>query len=99
MLQAIELPNIAKRYPAELSGGEAQRVALARTLAPWPGVLLLDDGPFSSIDRKLRERLRQLTASILRQAGTTAIFVTHHEEDAISTGDRVVRIQDGKIVQ
>ena len=98
LLQAIELPNIAKRYPAELSGGEAQRVALARALAPWPGVLLLDE-PFSSLDRKLRERLRQLTASILREAGTTAIFVTHHEEDAISTGDRVVRLEDGKIAQ
>lgn len=97
LLEAIELPEIASRFPNELSGGEAQRVALARALAPNPGVLLLDE-PFSSLDAELRERLRQLTLRMLRQANTTAIFVTHHEDDAISTGDRMVRLARGKLL-
>lgn len=91
LLDAIELPAVGKRYPSELSGGEAQRVALARALAPAPGILLLDE-PFSSLDRELRERLRQLTTRVLRAHQTTAIFVTHHQEDALATGDRVVEL-------
>lgn len=91
LLAAIELPDIAKRYPTELSGGEAQRVALARALAPSPGILLLDE-PFSSLDSALRERLRHMVTKILRERATTAIFVTHHEEDALATGDRIVRL-------
>ena len=91
LLQAIELPDISHRYPSELSGGEAQRVALARALAPAPGILLLDE-PFSSLDSELRERLRLMTATLLRDRKTTAIFVTHHREDALATGDRIVRL-------
>jgi iron(III) transport system ATP-binding protein len=96
LLAAIEMPKMAKRYPSELSGGEAQRVALARALAPRPGVLLLDE-PFSSLDTGLRERLRVLTTQMLRKNETTAIFVTHHEEDASTTGDRLIRLEEGRI--
>lgn len=95
LLTAIELPDFAKRYPAELSGGEAQRIALARALAPRPKVLLLDE-PFSSLDPDLRERLRQLTTTILRRNQTTAIFVTHHHEDAQATGDRLLELEGGR---
>lgn len=92
LLEAIELPELEGRFPGELSGGEAQRVALARALAPNPGVLLLDE-PFSSLDSQLRERLLQLTLSMLQNAGTTAIFVTHHEDDTASISSRVVRLR------
>lgn len=96
LLTAIELSGYEKRFPAEISGGEAQRVALARALAPKPQVLLLDE-PFSSLDRNLRGRLRTLTKALLKINKTTAIFVTHHDEDALRTGDRVVRLKEGRI--
>ena len=96
LLEAIELPDFGKRYPAELSGGEGQRVALARALAPKPEVLLLDE-PFSSADPELRERLRRLTLALLRESGTTAIFVSHHLDDAHATGDRVACLKEGKL--
>ena len=98
LLAAIELPDLGKRYPAELSGGECQRVALARALAPKPEVLLLDE-PFSSADPELRERLRTLTLALLRESGTTALFVSHHHEDAHTAGDRVARLEKGRIAE
>ena len=91
LLEAIGLPQMGKRYPSELSGGEAQRVALARSLAPAPNLLLLDE-PFSSLDRELRERLRDLTIQLLQDTGTTTLFVTHHKEDALASGDRIIRM-------
>ena len=91
LLEATGLPQMGKRYPSELSGGEAQRVALARSLAPAPNLLLLDE-PFSSLDRELRERLRDLTIQLLQDTGTTTLFVTHHEEDALASGDRIIRM-------
>ena len=98
LLEAIELPAYRNRYPAELSGGEAQRVALARSLAPRPEILLLDE-PFSSLDRALRERLRALTRTLLKDSGTTAIFVTHHTDDARHMGDRTVSLLERQIVK
>ena len=91
LLDLVSLSHLSKRYPAELSGGEAQRIALARALAPKPKVLLLDE-PFSSLDAELRENLRDSTLAILRQEGTTTIFVTHHREDAEHSCDRVVSL-------
>ena len=96
MLAAIEMPEFAKRYPAELSGGEAQRVALARALAPKPKVLLLDE-PFSSLDSGLRERLREMTTRLIRENGATSIFVTHHACDALASADRIAFFKGGKL--
>jgi iron(III) transport system ATP-binding protein len=98
MLDLVRLGHLAKRYPHELSGGEQQRVALARALAPRPAVVLLDE-PFSSLDETLRAQVRAETVGALRETGTTALFVTHDQTEALSTGDRVVVMRDGVIEQ
>ncbi|WP_413813623.1 ABC transporter ATP-binding protein [Mesorhizobium sp. Root157] len=98
MLDLTGLSALGKRYPHMLSGGEQQRVALARALAPKPAVLLMDE-PFSNLDRDLRDRIRQDTIDLLRKTGTTAIIVTHDPEEALSSGDRVVLMNSGLIVQ
>ena len=88
----------ASRFPSELSGGQQQRVALARALAVEPGILLLDE-PFSSLDARIREDMRVELLSRLREAGMTAVLVTHDQTDAAYMGDRVVLMNDGGIVQ
>ncbi len=98
LLEQIDLPDYARRLPSELSGGETQRIALARALAPKPQLLLLDE-PFSNLDIELRETLRTLTADLLRSQGTTAIFVTHHSDDAFSISDRIAVMVGGQILQ
>ncbi len=98
LLEQVGLGGFEKRLPHELSGGETQRIALARALAPKPRLLLLDE-PFSNLDVELRETLRTLTADLLRMQGTTAIFVTHHSDDAFSISDRVAAMQGGRILQ
>ncbi len=98
LLEQIDLPDYARRLPSELSGGETQRIALARALAPNPQLLLLDE-PFSNLDIELRETLRTLTADLLRSQGTTAIFVTHHSDDAFSISDRIAVMVGGQILQ
>lgn len=98
MLERVGLAAYADRYPHELSGGEQQRVALARALAPAPRLLLMDE-PFSNLDRALREGVRRKTLSLIRQFGITAIIVSHDPEEALSSGDRVVLMQAGEIVQ
>ncbi len=98
LLELTGLSALGRRYPHMLSGGEQQRVALARALAPKPAVLLMDE-PFSNLDRDLRERIRQDTVELLRKTGTTAVIVTHDPEEALSTGDRVVLMRNGLIVQ
>jgi len=96
LLETVELPTLAKRYPFELSGGEAQRVALARALAPRPKILLLDE-PFSNLDDGLRNRLRDFTFELLRNSKTSALFVSHHQDDAHAVGDRIISLQKGRI--
>lgn len=99
--EALELVNLADygaRYPHELSGGQQQRVALARALAPAPALLLMDE-PFSSLDRELHHKIRDELKPILKHTSTTAIFVTHDAEDAISIADRVLLLQAGRIVK
>ena len=98
LLEQVDLCGFGKRLPNELSGGETQRIALARALAPKPRLLLLDE-PFSNLDLELRETLRSLTADLLRSQGTTAIFVTHHSDDAFSISDRVAVMRGGQILQ
>jgi iron(III) transport system ATP-binding protein len=97
-LELVGLEHKAERYPHELSGGERQRVALARALAPGPAVVLLDE-PFSSLDATLRGDLRRDVEAILREAGATALLVTHDQEEALSLADRVAVMCDGRIQQ
>ncbi|MBI4212803.1 MAG: ABC transporter ATP-binding protein [Chloroflexi bacterium] len=98
LLDTVGLRGMGNRMPHELSGGEQQRVALARALAPRPTVVLLDE-PFSSLDAGLRSRLRTEVRAILRQAGATAIFVTHDQDEALSLADEVAVMWQGRIVQ
>ena len=97
-LELVGLEQKGERYPHELSGGERQRVALARALAPNPEVVLLDE-PFSSLDATLRGDLRRDVEAILREAGATALLVTHDQEEALSLADRVAVMCDGRIQQ
>lgn len=97
-LRLVGLADRGGDYPHELSGGERQRVALARALAPEPAVVLLDE-PFASLDPALRESLREEVVDILRRAGTTALLVTHDQEDALAVADRVAVMHDGRIEQ
>jgi iron(III) transport system ATP-binding protein len=97
-LELVGLQHKADRHPHELSGGERQRVALARALAPGPDVVLLDE-PFSNLDATLRADLRREVELILRDAGTSAILVTHDQEEALSLADRLALMRDGRIVQ
>lgn len=98
IIERLGLQHLAQRFPHMLSGGEQQRVALARALAPQPQILLMDE-PFSNLDRGLRDGIRVETISLLRELGTTVIMVTHDPEEALSSGDRVVLMRSGSIVQ
>lgn len=98
VLQLVNLEKYKDRYPYELSGGQQQRAALARTLAPKPSLILLDE-PFSNLDANLQNRIREELRKIIKQTGTTSIFVTHDKEDALSIADRVVILKEGHIVQ
>ncbi len=101
VLAACELVGLAgleARMPRELSGGQQQRVALARALAPEPDLVLLDE-PFSNLDTSLRQQVRADVERILRDAGATAIFVTHAQDEALSIADRVAVMRAGRVVQ
>ena len=97
-LARVGLEGKAGLYPDTLSGGEQQRVALARSIAPRPGVLLMDE-PFSNLDRRLRDAIREETIAILREMGATTIVVTHDPEEAMRIADRIVLMRAGRIVQ
>ncbi len=98
LLSLVGLNQFAERMPYELSGGQQQRVALARALAPNPDILLLDE-PFSNLDTHLREQVRTDVRRILLETDTTAIFVTHDQQEALSLSDEIAIIFDGKLVQ
>jgi putrescine transport system ATP-binding protein len=98
LLELVRLPEFGNRRIASLSGGQQQRVALARSLAPRPQLLLLDE-PFSALDRGLREGTRADLVALLRRFGTTAIMVTHDQEEALATADRIGVLHQGKLVQ
>ncbi|NJL22220.1 MAG: ABC transporter ATP-binding protein [Leptolyngbyaceae cyanobacterium SM1_3_5] len=97
-LALIHLDSKANAYPHELSGGQQQRVALARAIAPRPKLLLLDE-PLSNLDVQVRLRLRQEIRDILKATHTTAVFVTHDQEEALALCDRVAVMQNGQIAQ
>ncbi|XFA71862.1 ABC transporter ATP-binding protein [Thermosynechococcaceae cyanobacterium Okahandja] len=98
VLALVHLQGLEKRYPHELSGGQQQRVALARAIAPQPAVILLDE-PLSNLDAQVRLQLREELRSILKAAGTTAIFVTHDQEEALSLSDRLAVMRHGCLEQ
>lgn len=98
LLNRVGLERYAAQYPHTLSGGEQQRVALARALAPEPSVLLLDE-PFSSLDRRLREQVRDETLALLAEHAVATLLVTHDAEEALFMADRIAVMQKGRIVQ
>ncbi|MDE2409349.1 MAG: ABC transporter ATP-binding protein [Actinomycetales bacterium] len=98
LLEMVGLPKHAKRFPHQLSGGQQQRVALARALAFEPDVLLLDE-PLSALDAQVRANLRDEIRALQLKTGTTTIFVTHDQEEAMAMSDRVAVMNGGKIAQ
>jgi iron(III) transport system ATP-binding protein len=98
LLDAVGLTGMGERYPHQLSGGQQQRVALARALAIRPEVVLLDE-PFASLDAHMRASVRADVQQICHTAGTTAVLVTHDQDEALSLADRVAVLRDGQIVQ
>ncbi len=98
LLRLVGLPGLGGRFPHQLSGGEQQRVSLARALAPRPELILLDE-PFSSLDATLRASLRADVRAVLREAGVSAILVTHDQEEGLSLADQVAVLRGGRIVQ
>ncbi len=98
MLGLTRLSRLSHRFPHELSGGEQQRTALARCLAPYPHMLLLDE-PFSSLDASLRKDLRAEVREILRETQITTVLVTHDQEEALSMSDRLAVMLHGSVQQ
>ena len=98
LLDQVGLSARADAYPQTLSGGEQQRVALVRALAPGPRLLLLDE-PFSNLDRRMRDRVREDTVALLRRTGTTALLVTHDPEEALAVASRIALMRRGRLVQ
>ena len=98
VLELVEMNDYAKRYPHQLSGGQCQRVALARSLVTQPRLLLLDE-PLSALDARIRKHLREQIRRIQREMNLTAIFVTHDQEEALTMSDRIVLMNKGQIVQ
>jgi putative spermidine/putrescine transport system ATP-binding protein len=98
LLDMVGLAGQAKQYPHQLSGGQQQRVALARALAIEPRVLLLDE-PLSALDAKVRLQLREQIRTLQQRLGTTTLFVTHDQEEALSMADRVGVMRNGKLEQ
>jgi iron(III) transport system ATP-binding protein len=98
LLDRVDLGGYADTPPHMLSGGEQQRVALARALAPRPRILLMDE-PFSGLDNRLRDGIRDETLQLLKDEGTAVVLVTHEPEEAMRMADQIALMRDGKIVQ
>ncbi|WP_434677590.1 ABC transporter ATP-binding protein [Pseudomonas sp. R1-18] len=98
ILRLVELQEFAGRYPHQMSGGQCQRVALARSLVTRPRLLLLDE-PLSALDARIRKHLREQIRAIQRELNLTTIFVTHDQEEALTMSDRIFLMNQGRIVQ
>ena len=98
MLEVVGLKGFDNRYPHQLSGGEQQRVAVARTLAPHPQAILLDE-PFSNLDDSIKVKMRMELKRIINSIGITAIIVTHDIQDTFGIADRVALIRSGALIQ
>jgi len=92
------MTRYAQSFPHTLSGGEQQRVALARAMAPRPKIMLMDE-PFSGLDRRLRDEVREQTVAILAQSGAATVMVTHDPEEAMLLADRIALMRKGRLVQ
>lgn len=98
LLHKVGMSRHIDRYPHELSGGEQQRVALARALAPKPSIMLMDE-PFSGLDDRLRDDIRDETLAVLKAEGTAVLLVTHEPAEAMRMADEIALMRDGRIVQ
>lgn len=98
MLELLGIAHLSRRMPHEISGGEQQRAALARTLATEPALVLLDE-PFAHLDASLRERVRDEMLGALRRTGTSALLVTHDQSEALAIADRVIVMNAGRVHQ
>lgn len=98
LLERVRMSSHIDSYPHELSGGEQQRVALVRALAPQPRVLLMDE-PFSGLDERLRDGIRDETLALLKEEGTAVLLVTHEPDEAMRMADQILLMRDGRIVQ
>ena len=98
MLALVQMSDYARRRPHELSGGQKQRVALARALAKMPKLLLLDE-PLAALDRKLREETRLELIGIQERVGTSFVFVTHDQEEALGMASRIAVMDQGRVAQ
>ena len=95
MLERVRLAGFGPSYPHELSGGEQQRVALARAIAPRPRIMLMDE-PFSGLDNRLRDGIRDETLEILKEEGTAVVLVTHEPEEAMRMADEIALMRGGR---
>lgn len=98
LLCKVDLMRLIDAYPHQLSGGEQQRVALARALAPRPKIMLMDE-PFSGLDNRLRDGIRDETLALLKEEGTAVLLVTHEPEEAMRMADEIALMRGGKIIQ
>ncbi|RYI27377.1 MAG: ABC transporter ATP-binding protein, partial [Acetobacteraceae bacterium] len=98
LLEKVDLAGFGRKHPHELSGGEQQRVALARALAPRPRVMLMDE-PFSGLDNRLRDGIRDRTLELLKEEGTAVLLVTHEPDEAMRMADEIALMRAGRIVQ
>lgn len=98
LMGKVGLLRLIDAYPHQLSGGEQQRVALARALAPSPKIMLMDE-PFSGLDNRLRDGIRDETLALLKEEGTAVLLVTHEPEEAMRMADEIALMRGGKIVQ
>jgi len=98
LLEMVDLQGYEKKYPHELSGGEQQRISLARVLATNPDIILLDE-PFSSVDSLLKVQIEKELLSLIKKSGKTAIFVTHDPKEAMAISDKIAFIENGEILQ
>jgi len=98
LLERVGMAEFTNEFPHQLSGGEQQRVALARALAPRPKIMLMDE-PFSGLDNRLRDGIRDETLDLLKEEGTAVLLVTHEPDEAMRMADEIALMRDGKIVQ